>query len=227
MEKALSYCVISVAIVEDEVEIREGIQRFLNRQKDFLCEVAVESVEDFLPYLKNKSLPDVILMDIGLPGMSGIEGIRLIKEKHPEINIIMLTVYNDPHRIFDSLCTGASGYLLKNTPFEQIKEAIKEVYDGGAPMSKQIARKVIDFFSPGKSPSEFLNLSIPHKTESPLTDKEKQVVVGLVDGLSYKMIADRMSISIETVRFHIKNVYEKLHVHSKGEVIAKSLRGEI
>ncbi|MBI5217268.1 MAG: response regulator transcription factor [Ignavibacteriae bacterium] len=218
---------ISVAIVEDEEEIRLGIQRFLNRQKDFLCEVAVESVEDFLPHLNDESLPDVILMDIGLPGMSGIDGIKMIKEKHPEINIIMLTVYNDPHRIFDSLCAGASGYLLKNTPFEQIKEAIKEVYDGGAPMSKQIARKVIDFFTPGRTPNEFLAQPSPQKTESPLTDKEKQVVVGLVDGLSYKMIADRMNISIETIRFHIKNVYEKLHVHSKGEVIAKSLRGEI
>jgi DNA-binding NarL/FixJ family response regulator len=219
--------VISVAIVEDEEEIRLGIQRFLDMQKDFLCEVAVESVEDFLPHLNDESLPDVILMDIGLPGMSGIDGIKMIKEKHPEINIIMLTVYNDPHRIFDSLCAGASGYLLKNTPFEQIKEAIKEVYDGGSPMSKQIARKVIEFFTPGKSPAEFLTHSAPQKTDSPLTDKEKQVVVGLVDGLSYKMIADRMDISIETVRFHIKNVYEKLHVHSKGEVIAKSLRGEI
>ncbi len=217
---------ISVAIIEDEEEIREGIQRYLDNQKDFMCETAVESVEDFLPHLTGRPLPDVILMDIGLPGMSGINGIQIIKEKYPEINIIMLTVYNDPHKIFQSLCAGASGYLLKNTPFEQIKDAIKELSEGGAPMSKQIARKVIDFFTPGKASSEFLS-SPPQKKEAVLTDKEKQVVVALVDGLSYKMIADRMNISLETVRYHIKHVYEKLHVHSKGEVIAKSLRGEI
>ena len=168
--------------------------------------------------LEADSLPDVVLMDIGLPGMSGIDGIRIIKDQHPDIDIIMLTVYHDSHKIFNSLCAGASGYLLKNTPLEEIKNSIETLHDGGAPMSPQIARKVIQYFQPGKKLLQ---------KKSPLTPKEKEIVVGLVDGLSYKMIADRMDISIETVRYHIKNIYQKLHVHSKAEVISKSLRGEI
>ena len=156
-------------------------------------------------------------MDIGLPGMSGISGIKLIKAKYPEINIIMLTVYHDTHKIFQSLCAGASGYLLKNSPFSEIKKAIKIVNAGGSSMSPQIARKVIEHFQTCEK--------INH--ESTLTDKEKEIVSCLVDGLSYKMIAAQEHISIETVRSHIKNIYKKLHVHSKAEVIKKSLTGEI
>ncbi|MBI4548078.1 MAG: response regulator transcription factor [Ignavibacteriae bacterium] len=208
---------ITVGIVEDDDEIREGIQRYLNSQANFECSLASYSVEDFMESLNHTEPPDVILMDIGLPGMSGIDGTKLIKGKYPEANIIMLTIYHDPDKIFESLCAGASGYLLKNTPLSQIKEAIELLYSGGAPMSPQIARKVIDYFQGLR----------PTKPESTLTDKEREVVVGLVDGLSYKMIADRMNVSIETIRFHIKNIYQKLHVHSKAEVITKSLRGEI
>jgi DNA-binding NarL/FixJ family response regulator len=156
-------------------------------------------------------------MDLGLPGMSGIDGIKLVKEKYPDVDIVVFSVYNDPKRIFDSLCAGATGYLLKNTPLEEIKEGIELLSKGGSPMSPQIARKVIDHFNPAAK----------KKVESILSPKEKEIVVGLVDGLSYKLIADRMDISIETVRFHIKNIYRKLHVHGKAEVISKSLRGEI
>ena len=208
---------IAVAIVEDDQEIREGIQRFLNLQQNFNCDIAADSIEAFLNRIDETLLPDVILMDIGLPGMSGIDGMRLLKDKYPHVEIIMLTVYNDPHKIFESLCAGASGYLLKNTPLHEIKSAIEELIAGGAPMSPQIARKVIQYFKPEKE----------NKSESRLTEREKEIVIGLVDGLSYKMIADRMKISIETVRFHIKHIYDKLHVHSKAEVITKSLRGEI
>lgn len=208
---------ISIAIIEDDEDIRVGIQKYINKQTGFLCTIAEESVEGYLSQQTGGDFPDVILMDIGLPGMSGIDGIKLIKQQQPEINIIMLTIYHDSHKIFEALRAGASGYLLKNTPLAEIKEAIAQLQAGGAPMSPQIARKVIEHFNHPNKP-------VP---ESPLTAKEKEIVVGLVDGLSYKLIADRMNISVETVRFHIKNIYQKLHVHSKAEVITKSLRGEI
>jgi DNA-binding NarL/FixJ family response regulator len=208
---------IKIAIVEDDATIREAIKEFLDSKENLICDTAFESVESFLSVLNKENKPDVILMDIGLPGMSGISGIKLIKEKYPEINIIMLTVYHDTHKIFQSLCAGASGYLLKNSPFKEIKNAIEIVMDGGSSMSPQIARKVIEHFQTGEK--------INH--ESALTDKEKEIVSCLVDGLSYKMIATQEKISIETVRSHIKNIYKKLQVHSKAEVIKKSLTGEI
>lgn len=208
---------ITVAIIEDDEEIREGIQKYLNRQPGFSCRVAEESIEAFGARDYEDDWPDVILMDIGLPGMSGIDGIKLIKRQYPEIDIVMLTIYHDSHKIFEALRAGASGYLLKNTPLAEIKEALEQLKAGGAPMSPQIARKVIEFFSRSNKP----------EPQSPLTAKEQELVVGLVDGLSYKLIAERMNISVETVRFHIKNIYQKLHVHSKAEVITKSLRGEI
>lgn len=207
-----------IGIVEDNKKIRDLIQRYLDMQKEFECPVAVDSVEEMLDYLKEHQKPDVILMDIQLPGMSGIKGMEIIKNKYPEIEIIMLTVYHDSHKIFDSLKAGASGYLLKHTSLPEIKESIENLLKGGAPMSPQIARKVISHF----------NEEAPKKNEdSMLTNREQDIVNGLVDGLSYKMIADRYDISIDTVRAHIRNIYKKLHVNSKAEVIAKSLRGEI
>jgi DNA-binding NarL/FixJ family response regulator len=208
---------ISVAIVEDDREIRGVIEQYLHRQPDFECSLACGSVEELLERIASDTCPDQVLMDIGLPGMSGISGIRLLRERYPDLDVVMLTVYQDAHKIFDSLRAGASGYLVKNTPLREIADALRLLHQGGAPMSPQIARKVIEFFSArGVLP-----------TDSPLSPREKEIVIGLVDGLSYKMIADRMDISPETVRFHIKNIYKKLHVHSKAEVIAKSLRGEI
>ena len=209
---------IKVGIVEDNVKIRNLIQRYLDMQDGISCSVAVDSVEEMLDYLKEKELPDILLMDIQLPGMSGIEGIGIIKQDYPEIDIIMLTVYHDSHKIFDSLKAGASGYLLKHTSLPEIKDAVEDLAKGGAPMSPQIARKVIQYFNTNQAKK---------KPESNLTAREQDIVNGLVDGLSYKMIADRYDISIDTVRAHIRNIYKKLHVNSKAEVIAKSLRGEI
>jgi len=209
---------IKVGIVEDNVKIRDLIQRYLDMQDGISCSVAVDSVEEMLDYLKEKELPDILLMDIQLPGMSGIEGIGIIKQDYPEIDIIMLTVYHDSHKIFDSLKAGASGYLLKHTSLPEIKDAVEDLAKGGAPMSPQIARKVIQYFNTNQ---------VKKKPESDLTAREQDIVNGLVDGLSYKMIADRFDISIDTVRAHIRNIYKKLHVNSKAEVIAKSLRGEI
>lgn len=207
-----------IGIVEDNKKIRDLIQRYLDMQKNLDCPVAVDSVEEMLEFLEEHQKPDVILMDIQLPGMSGIKGMEVIKSKYPEIEIIMLTIYHDSHKIFDSLKAGASGYLLKHTSLPEIKESIENLLKGGAPMSPQIARKVISHF----------NEEVPKKNEeSMLTNREQDIVNGLVDGLSYKMIADRYDISIDTVRAHIRNIYKKLHVNSKAEVIAKSLRGEI
>jgi DNA-binding NarL/FixJ family response regulator len=207
-----------IGIVEDNKKIRDLIQRYLDMQKEMDCPVAVDSVEEMLEHLEKHQRPEVILMDIQLPGMSGIKGMEIIKEKYPEIEIIMLTVYHDSHKIFDSLKAGASGYLLKHTSLPEIKESIENLLKGGAPMSPQIARKVISHF----------NKEAPKKNEdSMITNREQDIVNGLVDGLSYKMIADRYDISIDTVRAHIRNIYKKLHVNSKAEVITKSLRGEI
>ena len=208
---------ITVAIVVDDDVIREGIHEYLESQENLVCIAAKPSVEHFLAILNEESVPDVILMDIGLPGMSGISGMKLITEKYPGVSIIMFTVYNDSHKIFESLCAGASGYLLKNTSFPEMKQAIETIYGGGSMMSPPIARKVMEHFHTGRK----------KKVNSPLTNKEKEIVLGLVDGLSYKMIAGSSSISIETVRSHIKNIYKKLHVHCKAEVIRKSLSGEI
>lgn len=207
----------NIGIIEDNKKIRQLIQRYLDMQDGMDCTVAVESVEEMLEYLESYPRPDVMLMDIQLPGMTGIEGMKIFQEKYPEIEIIMLTVYHDSHKIFDSLKAGASGYLLKHTSLPEIKEAIDLLLSGGAPMSPQIARKVITHF----------NETGQKQTESNLTAREQDIVNGLVDGLSYKMIADRLSISIDTVRAHIRNMYKKLHVNSKAEVIAKSLRGEL
>lgn len=207
---------IRVGIVEDDKEIRGAVKEYLDDQRDFKCSLACESVELFMNQLNEETLPNIILMDIGLPGMSGINGIKLIKEQYPDINIIVFTVYHDSDKIFQSLCAGASGYLLKNAPFSELKRAISIVHEGGASMSPQIARNVIEFFQAPK-----------RKPESVLTDKEREIVMGLVDGMSYQMIADQSYISIETVRSHIKNIYKKLQVHSKAELIKKSFEGNI
>ncbi len=208
---------INVSIVEDDKDIRAGIQSYLNSQKDLACAYSFDSVETFLDHMGGNSHPDVVLMDIELPGMSGIEGIKIIKERYPDIDIMMLTIFHDSDKIFRSLCAGATGYLLKNTPLAEIKEHVIALSKGGAPMSPQIARKVTEYFS--KDRFQTLNAK--------LTDREREVVQGLVDGLSYKMIANQMSITMETVRFHIKNIYKKLEVNSKGEVISKFLKNTI
>jgi DNA-binding NarL/FixJ family response regulator len=209
---------ISVGIVEDDSEIRNSLRLYFEALPEFSFYGGYDSVEKLLNTLKKNPPPQVLIMDIGLPGMSGIEGIKLLKNQYPGIDIIVFSVYNDSGKIFESLCAGATGYLLKSAPFDEIREGIELLAKEGSPMSPQIARKVIDFFSKGTNAI---------KPASPLSEREKEVVVGLVDGLSYKLIGDRMHVSLETVRFHIKNIYSKLHVHSRSEVIRKSFKGEI
>lgn len=208
---------ISVGIIEDENEIRNDLVSYFNKRDSFICKIHADSVENYLQIVKNQDPPDILLIDIGLPGMSGLEGIKLIKTANPEIDIVVLTIYDDNEKIFNALVSGASGYLLKNSSFSMIREALLELKNGGAPMTPQIARKVIDYFNQTKS----------QPITYTLTDREKEIVVGLVDGLSYKSISERMGISLETVRSFIKKIYKKLHVNSKVEVIKKSLSGEI
>ncbi len=216
---------ISVALIEDHPDFRGALQKYLQTQPDFICKLAVPSVEEYLATVDAQYPPEVILMDLGLPGVSGIGGIKLIKARCPEVDIMALTVFNDAHKIFEALCAGATGYLLKDTPLDKIKESIETLHAGGSPMSPPIARKVIEHFRLAPRLPKKLARTAPPK--SPLTDREKEVVMGLVENLSYKMIADRMHISLETVREYIKRIYRKLHVNSKVAVVSKSLRGEI
>jgi len=209
----MKYSNIYIAIIEDDQEIRTGLGKYFLSQPEFEKVLAVGSVEAFFESNVDFSKIDVVLTDIGLPGKSGIEGIKLIKEKNPQTDVIMITVFKDSDKIFKSLCSGATGYILKGTSFEEIKESILTILKGGSYMSPTIARKIVEYFNP-----------LQKLTESKLTQREEQIVKGLVDGLSYKLIADRLTISVDTVRYHIKNIYTKLEVNSKSEVIAKFLK---
>ena len=201
---------IAVAIVEDIKEIREGLRLLIDNSNDFLCKEVYASAEDALKGLP-QSQPDVVLMDINLPGMNGIDCIRQLKQQCGNTQFIMSTVYEDDENIFESLKAGATGYLLKKTEPAKILEAIKEVYAGGSPMSTQIARKVIASFQPkpGIDDTEIL------------TPKEKEILKELSKGLRYKEIAFEMHISIETVRSHVRRIYEKLQVQSRTEALNK------
>lgn len=205
---------IKVGIVEDESGISTMIKSYLDQQPDMECVISAPSVEAFFDAIPSIPQLHVLIQDIGLPGLTGLDAIRMVKEKLPRTEVLMYSIYDDSDRIFKAFCAGASGYILKNTRLEDIRKSILDVYNGQAAMSPSIAKKVITYFR-------------PQKTESPLTDKEQMVVQLLTDGLSYKMTADRMQITMNTVRTHIRNIYTKLQVHSKAEVISKSLKGDI
>lgn len=207
---------INVVIVEDSSPIREGLKFLLNGTEGFKCSNTYENCEDMLKEIEEQ-YPDVMLMDIGLPGMSGIEGIEKVKKIFPDIPILVLTVYEENEKIFDALCAGACGYLVKKTEPTRLLEAIKEASEGGAPMSAPIARKVVAYFQKKdnkKAASEVYSL----------TAREKEVLKGLVEGNSYQVIADSLFISIDTVRYHFRNIYRKLHVHSQKEAVAKAIK---
>lgn len=200
---------ITVAVVEDNPDLRDGLAQLIQGASGYKCVGEFFSCDQLLRGL-DRVKPDVVLMDIGLPGMSGIEGVRQLKALRPETEVLMLTVFEDDKKIFDSICAGASGYLLKKTQPAKILEAIQEIHEGGSPMTASIARKVLGAFqSTAPNPSHYAELS----------DREKEVLAALVKGLSYKMIAAQCSISIDTVRSHIRHIYEKLHINSKGEAI--------
>lgn len=207
---------IKLGIIEDEPLVRENLEIYLSSQIDMEIVLSANSVEEFLDQEKYVKTIDIILLDINLPGMSGLEGIRHIKNGRPDIDIIMLTSYDDSDRIFKALCAGAVSYLSKRSDLKSIRDALLTVNGGGSYMSPSIARKVINHFAPRRQ-----------DPEKKLTPRQEQIVQGLIDGLSYKLIADKYLISVETVRDHIKKIYAKLEVNSRTEVIKKKLDGEI
>jgi len=205
---------IRVAIVEDRREIREGLSTIINGAPGFRCSGSYRAMEDALERI-GADLPDVVLNDIGLPGMSGIDGIRILKERYPSLLVLMLTIYNDDDRIFDALCAGASGYLLKNTQPARLLEALREAVAGGAPMSPEVARRVITLFREFRPPDS---------TTCELTPHEVRLLRLFVDGHNYRTAAAELGVTVHTVSFHLRSIYEKLQVHSKSEAVGKALR---
>ena len=213
--------ILRIAIFDDNKNIRDSIKMLLQTEPEFevvgvYCHV-LDVIEDI-----RESHPDVVLMDIEMPGMTGIEAVKLIKHGFPQIQVLMQTVFEDDDRVFDSICAGASGYILKNHINTKLLESIREVQYGGSPMSPSIARKVLSkmqqipqFVKPEEAPDYHL------------TAREKEVLLCIVNGLAYKMIADQLNISYETVRSHVKKIYEKLHVASLTEAVAKAINQRI
>jgi len=210
---------INVAIVEDNNTIREGLAVLINGTQGYSCVGSFNDCESFLKKLHSLSV-DVVLMDIALPGINGIEGVKKALEIKEDLDVLMLTIYEDSEVVFDALCAGACGYLVKKTPPSRLLEAIKEVHEGGSPMSSQIARQVIIAFKEGKD-------SIKDKSSYGLSEREKEVLTLLAQGNNYQQIGDQLFISVDTVRHHIKNIYKKLHVHTQSEAVAKAIRKKI
>lgn len=207
---------IKTVIVEDIRELREGLTTLINYTSGFKCTGAFRSMEEALA--RKHEQPDVILSDIGLPGMDGIEGIRRIKEIYPQMTILMLSVYDDDERIFDALCAGASGYLLKHTPPAKLLESLREAVTGGAPMSPEVAARVITLFR---------DIRPPERADYELTPHETRLLKLLVDGHNYTTAAEKIGVKYNTVKFHMQNIYDKLQVHSKSEAVAKALRDRL
>ncbi|HEV2881659.1 MAG TPA: response regulator transcription factor [Pyrinomonadaceae bacterium] len=214
---AAQEAVIKVAIVEDRREIREGLAMLINGTDGYRCTGSYGSMEEAFAKI-SANLPDVLLSDIGLPGMDGIEGIRILKERHPALLVLMLSVYDDNERIFDALCAGACGYLLKKTPPARLIESLREASAGGAPMSPEIARKVVTLFR---------DFRPPERADYQLTPHELRLLKLLVEGHSYKTAAAELGVTVNTVSFHLRHIYEKLQVHSKSEAVAKALRDHL
>jgi DNA-binding NarL/FixJ family response regulator len=208
---------IRVAIVEDRREIRDGLATIINGTPGFRCTAAYRSMEEALESIDG-NLPDVVLNDIGLPGMSGIDGIRILKERHPALLVLMLTIYDDDDRIFEALCAGASGYLLKKTPPARLLESLREAVAGGAPMSPEVARRVVALFRTFRPPDN---------TTCELTPHETRLLRLFVEGHNYKTAAAELGVTVHTISFHLRSIYEKLQVHSKSEAVVKALRNRL
>jgi DNA-binding NarL/FixJ family response regulator len=209
---------IKVVIFEDNRSLREGLAAMIGGTTGFDCVGAFPNCNNLLKNI-SQAKPDVILMDIEMPGINGIEAVAMIKEDHPEMKILMETIFDDDEKIFNSICAGAEGYILKHTSPAEIMDAIKEIYEGGSPMTPSIANRVLKMVKsrPENGSKESFDLS----------PREKEILTCLVKGMSYKMVADACYISIETVNVHVKNIYRKLQVHSKSEAVAKALKGRI
>jgi DNA-binding NarL/FixJ family response regulator len=205
---------IRVAIVEDDRAVREGLGMIIGGTPGYECTGKFYSAEEALRAM-NGATPDVLLLDIHLPGMLGSDAVRLFREKYPALQILMLTIYDGQDKVFESICNGACGYLLKKTPPAKLLDAIREAYAGGAPMSPEIARKVITLFQQSGP---------PEKLDEPLTPQETRLLKLLSEGYSYQNSAGQLNISINTVRNYIRSIYEKLHVNTKSEAVSKALR---
>jgi DNA-binding NarL/FixJ family response regulator len=205
---------LRVGIVEDQREIREGLAALVGGTPGYECTGAYRSVEEALRELPAR-VPQVLLLDVGLPGMSGIEGIPLLKARCPGLAIVMLTVYNDDERIIQAVCAGACGYLLKKTPPVRLLEGLREVAEGGAPMSPEIARRIVHLFREHRP---------PERSEHQLTPHETRLLQLLVEGHNYKTAAAEIGVTVHAISFHMRHIYEKLEVHSKSEAVAKALR---
>ena len=208
---------VKVIIIEDKPQIREGLAALINGTEGFVCSGTFDSMEQALPRI-NFDNADLALVDIGLSGMSGIEGMRLIKKSHPDMLLLVLSVYEDDERIFEALCAGASGYLLKKTPPARLLESLREAVNGGAPMSPEVARRVISIFR---------EIRPPVNADYELTPHETRLLKLLVEGHNYKTAAAELGVSVNTISFHLKHIYEKLQVHSKSEAVAKALRNHL
>jgi DNA-binding NarL/FixJ family response regulator len=208
---------IKVAVFEDNKMLRESLQQLINNAEGMFCTGAFPDANKLLRNMQMAN-PDVVMMDINMPGISGIEAVQMIKEKFPQVHILMQTVFDDNDKIFAAICAGASGYMLKKTPPPKMIEAIRETYLGGAPMTASVAVKVLQMFrqQTGEK-AEFIDLS----------EREKEVLALLVKGKSYKAIAAACFISIDTVSTHVRHIYEKLHVHSKSEAVAKAINQKL
>jgi DNA-binding NarL/FixJ family response regulator len=209
--------VIKTAVVEDMRDIRDGLTTLINFTDGFRCTGSYPSMEDALARLPG-NIPDVLLSDIGLPGMNGIDGIRILKERYPQMQILMLTVYDDDDRIFDALCAGASGYLLKRTPPAKLLENIREAMSGGSPVSPEVATRVIKFFR------EFHN---PDREDYALTPHETRLLKLLTEGYNYQTAAEKLGVSYNTIKFHVRHIFDKLQVHSKSEAVLKAMRDRL
>ncbi|HEY6505059.1 MAG TPA: response regulator transcription factor [Chitinophagaceae bacterium] len=207
---------IRVAIFEDNKLVRDALEAILNGTPGYCCCGVYADAQLLSPRIKS-SAPDVVLMDIELPGMSGIEATRIIAQGFPDVKVLIQTVFNDSEKIFQALSAGASGYVLKNDPPSKQIESIHEVFNGGAPMSSSIAKKVFQFFT-----HKNVILVIPESNDHQLSEREKEILLLMVEGHNYKTIAEMAFISYETVRTHVKKIYRKLHVASRSEAIMKA-----
>lgn len=204
---------ITIWLIEDNLRFRHTLAELINNAEGIQCTSSFDSCEEALAELQHSDAPRVILMDIGLPGMSGIEGVRRIKKVTPTTDVVILTVYDDDDKVFEAVCAGASGYLLKDASVDSILVAIREVAQGGAPMNAHIARRMINMFT---------GLAAP-RGDYGLTDREREILHLLTDGLTKRQIADKLFLSFFTIDTHVRNIYAKLHVHSRSGVVAKVL----
>ena len=205
---------IDVAIIEDQNETREGLSFLINNTASFRCRHAYASMEEALLGIGTNP-PTVALVDIGLPGMSGIEGVRILRQRYPSIAPVLLTVFKDDERIFQAVCAGACGYLLKKTSPERLLDAVKQIAEGGAVMSPEVAKRVVELFRKSQAPTQQADA---------LSPQENRLLRLLIDGHQNKTAAAELGISVHTVSFHLRSIYEKLHVHSRSEAVARALR---